>query len=931
MKLKKFIDNIYFSRKDDTLLLTVKGWAMDLTDNDTLQLEVTTDKQGAQPVPVKHTTHIRTDVLSEVNYDNAKCGFTLVIPIEGSLKEGLYIFAKSVNGRQLLRHLTKAKLELLYKRQSRVQGAIDKVISYSDFVYVSGWAIQGTYKQPVSISVTQNNQVLKFREFRRFEKENSVLKRDEGEYGFEFVIPREQFDFSKSFHVILTGEDNVTQELVTRVTMHEKNTLKWFNIDSLQYAIDDKEKTALLYVTGWFVVTKSENITMTLERQNKELIDVKPLLSVRPDLAKQDLMTRYDESSGFELRADVPVNEPLTIVIKTDNQTYSYRLTVEQMKHFNHKTPLQKMTRAIKSINPTNIKRTLKFYRTYGLKTTVTKIKTALLNGVSSHNYAAWYASQQPSDAQLKEQCHTQFDYMPKISIVVPTYRTPENYLREMIECVINQTYANWELCIAEGSNDGGKVLKIIQEYAQKDNRIKYTVLTENLGISGNTNTCLDIATGDFVALFDHDDLLPPQSLFEIVKVLQDTSVDVVYTDEDKIDETSQIHSGPNFKPKFSLELLRSLNYITHFFVVKRSIIEQVGGFRNEFDGAQDFDFILRCCEVAQNIKHIGQILYHWRIHSNSTAGNPESKLYAYTAGAKAIQSHLDRMNIKGSVEMLGFTGYKTTLEPIGNPLVSILIPNKDNTDVLDTCLQSIFKQDAYTNYEIIVIENNSTQEETFAYYEKLKAQHDNVQVVTWDGIFNYSAINNFGATFAKGEYLLLLNNDTEMLSETALKDMLGVAVQDGIGAVGAKLLYPDRTIQHAGVVLGIENVPTHILVNVPDEDKSYRHNSLANYLAVTAACLMTPRKVFDEVGGLSEDFVVAFNDIDYCLKVYEKGYRIVNNGFAKWLHYESKSRGYENTPEKIKRFLGEKERFKNKWDDKFPNGDPYYNHELPQ
>lgn len=339
MKLKKFIDNIYFSRKDDTLLLTVKGWAMDLTDNDTLQLEVTTDKQGAQPVPVKHTTHIRTDVLSEVNYDNAKCGFKLVIPIEGSLKEGLYIFAKSVNGRQLLRHLTKAKLELLYKRQSRVQGAIDKVISYSDFVYVSGWAIQGTYKQPVSISVTQNNQVLKFREFRRFEKENSVLKRDEGEYGFEFVIPREQFDFSKSFHVILTGEDNVTQELVTRVTMHEKNTLKWFNIDSLQYAIDDKEKTALLYVTGWFVVTKSENITMTLERQNKELIDVKPLLSVRPDLVKHDLMTRYDESSGFELRADVPVNEPLTIVIKTDNQTYSYRLTVEQMKHFNHKTP----------------------------------------------------------------------------------------------------------------------------------------------------------------------------------------------------------------------------------------------------------------------------------------------------------------------------------------------------------------------------------------------------------------------------------------------------------------------------------------------------------------------------------------------------------------------------------------------------------------
>lgn len=928
MKLKKFIDDIYYSRKDETLWLVVTGWAMDLADSETLRFEVTTDKQGIQQLSFQHKTRSREDVLSQVDYDNEKCGFKLTIPADSVFGNDLYIFAISSNGKQMVRHLTKAKLDVLYKRQSRIQGAIDKIIEYSNFIYVSGWAIQPLYPYPIRINVTQNGNVLNLRQFRRLEKLNNVLQSFEGAYGFEFIIEREQCDSSKAFHIHFLGKDSVKQTLVSRVS--HKQATKRFHIDSLQYTAVDVHG-AHLHLSGWFVTAKSENISVSLQQENGELIDAKVVLSNRRDLEQHNLLTRYDLSSGFEIYADVPSKTDLKVVITTHEQIDSYPLSVAQMTQFNQKSPLHTITRAVNSINRTNVKRAVEFYKLYGLKTTASKIVNVLVNGGTTRDYAKWYEQQQPSKQKLQEQRDTQFGYTPKISIVVPTYRTPETYLREMIECVIEQTYANWELCIADGSNDDGEVLQIINEYAQKDSRIKYVVLSENLGISGNTNACLEIATGEFVALFDHDDLLPPHSLFEIVNVLQDQTVDVVYTDEDKVDETSKIHSGPHFKPKFSLELLRSLNYITHFFVVKRIIVDQVGGFRSEFDGAQDFDFILRCCEVAQNIQHIGQILYHWRIHSNSTAGNPESKLYAYTAGARAIQSHLDRVGIKGSVETLGFTGYQTSLEPVGNPLVSILIPNKDNIDILDNCLQSIFKQDAYTHYEIIVIENNSTQEETFAYYETLKEQYANVQVVIWDGIFNYSAINNFGATFAKGDYLLLLNNDTEMLSETALKDMLGVAVQDGVGAVGAKLLYPDRTIQHAGVVLGIDNVPTHILANVPDEDKSYRHNALTNYLAVTAACLVTPRQVFDEVGGLSEEFVVAFNDIDYCLKVYEKGYRIVNNGFAKWLHYESKSRGYENTPEKLKRFLSEKERFKKKWDKHFPNGDPYYNHELPQ
>ncbi|MBS4770152.1 glycosyltransferase family 2 protein [Carnobacteriaceae bacterium zg-ZUI240] len=911
MKLQKAIQKIEYVY-DDALYLCVKGALALSIEYDDISIFATSDDEGKQLLD--YTLAQKSDA------------FTLLISVDENFFDNIYIWASFEDKHQLLRCVTEQKQKLLYKKRQRVLGAVDVLEDYGTFVYLSGWGIHPLTAKSVNVSIEQSGVSIPVQSFERTIVRNHIVDTYGNEdYGFIVTFNGEQLNKRKSFSVVLTSENGQTVSLPMRIRQHAK---KQFHIDQLHYA--SGEDTALVQLSGWYIVPTDKDVEMVLQTQSGVELPANITAVERGDLHQQNMVTPFDNAGGFDVRCDVPNDESLVLVFKTSEEQFELPLSIDMMKSFNQTNVMTRVKRAVKSVNKTNIKRAIDYYHIYGLQTTLTKVKQALLHGTHTHNYAAWYDSVQPTPQQLQEQRETVFDYMPKISVVVPTYRTPENYLREMIECVLNQTYANWELCIADGSNDDGEVVKIIDEYAQNDARIVYTVLDENLGISGNTNACLNIATGDFIALFDHDDLLPPQSLFEIVKVLQDTSVDVVYTDEDKIDETSTVHSGPHFKPAFSLELLRSLNYITHFFVVKRTIVDQVGGFRSEFDGAQDFDFILRCCEVANKIEHIGQILYHWRIHSNSTAGNPESKLYAYDAGARAIQSHLKRLGIQGHVENIGFTGYKTTLDPVGNPLVSILIPNKDNIDVLETCVASLFAQKEYTNFEVIIIENNSTETETFDYYEKLKALHDNVQVVVWDGIFNYSAINNFGATFAKGEYLLLLNNDTEMLEPTALRDMVGVAIQDGVGAVGAKLLYPDHTIQHAGVILGIDKVPTHILVNVPDLDKSYRHNALTNYLAVTAACLLTPRKVFDEVGGLSEEFVVAFNDIDYCLKVYERGYRIVNNGFAKWLHYESKSRGYENTPEKIKRFLGEKECFKAKWDSHFPNGDPYYNHELP-
>ena len=437
------------------------------------------------------------------------------------------------------------------------------------------------------------------------------------------------------------------------------------------------------------------------------------------------------------------------------------------------------------------------------------------------------------------------------------------------------------------------------------------------------------MSTGEYIVFCDHDDLLAPNALYEIIKALNENKkTDFIYSDEDILD--GNVRKNPHFKPDFSIDLLRSYNYICHLVTVKRELLNKVGMLRKEYDGAQDYDFVLRATNKAENIVHISKVLYHWRSHSNSTAGSSESKTYVFEAGKKAIEYNLKENGISGTVSMLEDEPgrYRINYEIIGNPKVSIIIPNKDAKSDLKNCIDSILKS-TYNNYEIIIVENNSTKEETFKYYEKLQKEYSNIFVKEMKiDEFNYSKINNYGEKFAKGDYILLLNNDTKVIANDWIENMLGICQREDVGIVGAKLLYPDNTTQHVGVVVGIGGVAGHVNTNLRENEPGYfsRATVINNFSAVTAACLMVKRNLYEEVGGLTEEFKVAFNDIDFCLKVREKGYLVVLNPFAKLTHYESKTRGMEDTKEKIKRFESEMDLFKFKWKNILENGDPYYN-----
>ena len=541
------------------------------------------------------------------------------------------------------------------------------------------------------------------------------------------------------------------------------------------------------------------------------------------------------------------------------------------------------------------------------------------------------------SEEQIQLQKSTSFNYEPKISILVPLYNTPELFLREMIDSVSGQTYGNWELCLADGSDEEhSNVGTICKEYIDADNRIVYKHLEKNLGISENTNACIKMSTGDYIALFDHDDLLTQDALYEVVsRINEGDNVDVIYTDEDKYLYDSKKKSGvyvePHYKSDFNLDLFRTNNYICHFFVVKKSIVDEVGGFRSEFDGSQDYDFILRCVEKAGKTEHIAKILYHWRIHANSTAANPQSKMYCYEAGKHAIESHLKRMNVNAKVEMTEHLGFYRVHYPIeGEPLVSIIIPNKDEKDTLKKCIDSILSKSSYNNYEIVIVENNSDTDEIFEYYDEISA-NEKIHVEYWRYEFNYSKINNFGISKAKGDYLLLLNNDVEIISENWIEEMLSNCQREEVGITGAKLIYNDNTVQHGGVIIGLGGIAGHAFVGLDANHPGYfgRAYVQQNLSAVTAACLMVRREVYEEVNGLEESLQVAFNDVDFCLKVRSKGYLVVMNPNVRLYHYESKTRGLENTPEKKKRFASEVQYMADHWTEILKYGDPYYNKNL--
>lgn len=640
-----------------------------------------------------------------------------------------------------------------------------------------------------------------------------------------------------------------------------------------------------------------------------------------------DSILSKDQMYGFALSFIKEEGKEYSIELRNGNNTKSLPLT----SFFSERNETKKLSigTALKRISPKMMKRFFEYLKENGIKETVYKI---LFGMQEEFDYDAWFRRNRILDEELERQKKIVFSYAPKISILVPTFNTPKDLLIEMIESVRNQSYANWQLCIADGS-DQEETKNIIKEYVSKDNRITVSWLDKNYGISGNTNKALELADGEYTALFDHDDVLELNALYEVVSSLQEVHHDIVYTDEDKLNGKTLQYEDPNFKSDYNEDLLLSHNYITHFFVVKTNILREVGGFNSEYDGAQDYDVILKCVEKTNDIHHIAKILYHWRMHEGSTALNPESKMYCYIAGEKAIQHHLDRIGVKAKVEMRkkpywGLYHVEYLLDE--DPLVSIVIPNYEHEDVLRTCIDSLYNVNTYKNFEIIIVENNSKKKSTFDYYEQVQFEHENVKVVTWKGTeFNFSAINNFGAKYAKGQYLLFLNNDTKVIAPEAIREMVGTCSRNNVGIVGAKLLYQDNTIQHAGVVIGFMGYARHIMNDIEGlKDPGYMMRAQVNcdYSAVTAACMMTKKSLFEELDGFDESFKVACNDIDYCLRVEERNCLVVFNSFAKFYHFESKSRGYENSLEKVNRFNREVEIWQDRWRDILVNGDPYYN-----
>ena len=587
-------------------------------------------------------------------------------------------------------------------------------------------------------------------------------------------------------------------------------------------------------------------------------------------------------------------------------------------------------TKMFRKLSPYTIRKGFRYMKHYGPKEFWIRLHERF--EPEEVPYGPWYRAYIPTEETLETQRKQKFDYSPLISIAVPAYQTPVEFLRQMIESLIVQTYSNWELCIVNASPDNEEMQKVLAEYSAGDSRVRFCNLKENLGIAENTNRAFAMAKGEFVGLLDHDDLLAPNALYEIVKILQDhPQADALYTDEDKVTTELDEHFQPHLKSDFNLDLLRSNNYICHFFVVRKSIVEKAGGFRKEFDGAQDYDFIFRCTENAGEVLHVPEILYHWRTHKASTADNPASKMYAFEAGKRAIEAHLERTGTKGEVSHTQDLGFYRVKYPVqGKPLVSVIIPNKDEKETLQTCLEMLEKNTGYQNFEIIIVENNSTTDEIFRYYKEL-SRNRKIHLLRWGKEFNYSAINNFAVAHAKGEYLLFLNNDVKSINPDWLEEMLGVCQRPEVGGVGAKLIYPDNTIQHAGCVIGMGGIAGHMFVDMPADRTGYLHKAslLQDMSAVTAACLLMKKEVFEQAGGFTEELAVAFNDVDLCLKVRKNGYLIVYDPYAKLYHMESKTRGAEDSKEKVRRFQTEIEYMRCHWIDILKNGDPCYNKNL--
>ncbi len=523
---------------------------------------------------------------------------------------------------------------------------------------------------------------------------------------------------------------------------------------------------------------------------------------------------------------------------------------------------------------------------------------------------------------------YTKQKYEPLISIVIPVYNISREYLSKCLDSILNQSYTNFEICLADDCSTKAETLETLKEYEEKDSRVKVVYRTVNGHISECSNSAIEIASGEYIALVDDDDELTFDALSEVVKALnKDKTIDYIYSDEDKIDVTGK-RCDPHFKSDFAPDTLLSLNYMSHLSVIRTSLVKKVGCFEKGMEGAQDYDLFLKVTELTNNIYHIPKILYHWRMVEGSTSMTMSSKNYALEKGKKALENAMKRRKIDATVRIDKKSLYYIVEYNIKKePLVSIIIPTKDYAETLDTCLKSVYAKTKYKNFEIVVVNNNSEKQETFDLFDEYKKKYSNFRVYDANYEFNYSKINNDAVKHCNGEYICLLNNDTEIITDKWLTIMVGYAMQDHVGAVGPKLLYPDNTVQHGGVILGLGGVASHAYIGSSVDDYGIygRLRVPYNYAGVTAACLMVSKKKFLEVGGLEENLKVAYNDVDFNIKLTEKGYYNLFVPQVMVYHYESKSRGLDTTPEKMERFNKEHDYMYSKWNKQITN-DRFYN-----
>lgn len=732
-----------------------------------------------------------------------------------------------------------------------------------------------------------------------------------------------------------------------------------------------------LMLQGWaFGSNPEEEVKFTVVDQAGNPVPGTTVSSVRRDEVVSAFFGDYVKAHGalqrdlgFDVHTPYAQGETRILVLQADGQTKRVKFTDHILEEFNS-VAHRKREKLLALFHWETVEVAWEYFQKHGLRALFKKSVHKIQNIQDDYDYNEWYKKVRITDEELAKRRESAGDFaqQPTFSIVIPVYATPEKFLRRMLDSIREQTYPKFEVCLVDATPyakiqhdpaQGRTPQEVLAEYAAADSRFHYETLTENLGIAENTNAAIRMATGDFIVLADHDDELEPQALYECVRAINaHPDVQVLYSDEDKVDFEDIYYFEPHFKTDFNPDLLRSVNYICHLFVARRSLLDAIAETdadgrkiyeRSAYDGAQDYDLILRATEKAQamessfnaldqellrqgrftssNIIHIPMVLYHWRAHQASTAQHPEAKLYAFEAGARAVYDHCKRIGLPIQKVEQGITyGFYHPIYENQQPLISVVIPNKDHTADLDKAISSLSAGN-YKNLEFIIVENNSDQAETWKYYEELPKRFSNVKVVKWDGPFNYSAINNYGVQFTHGQYLLFLNNDIEEIDPDSIDEMIGYVQREDVGICGARLLYPDEDIQHAGVIMGMGGIAGAAFVRTHDSDLSYMHRAkcIQDYSCVTAACLLTKRSLFDAVGGFTEKLAVAFNDVDYCMKVRALGKLVVYNPYAKFYHYESKSRGMEDTPEKLARFHSEILTFGTTWKDILRDGDPYY------